>query len=61
MNDLERRMDNVDLNRGRGVGDYNRKQMSTHTRPPLLTLPFTVYRQDRHINPRSRLHRPTWV
>jgi hypothetical protein len=26
-----------------------------------LSLPFNVYRQDRHINPRSRLHRPTWV
>jgi hypothetical protein len=59
MNDLERRMDNVDLNRGRGapVGEYNRKQTATRTRP----LPFTVYRQDRHIKPRSRLHRPTWV
>jgi hypothetical protein len=43
MNDLERRMDNVDLNRGRGasVGEYNRKQTATHTRPPLLIL--TIY------------------
>jgi hypothetical protein len=40
MNDLERRMDGVDLGRGRSttVGDYNRKQTVTHTRLPLLTL-----------------------
>jgi len=41
MNDLERRMDGVDLSRGRGatVGDYNSKRRVTHVLgPPLLTL-----------------------
>jgi hypothetical protein len=41
MNDLERRMDNVDLSRGRGasVGEYNSKQRRTRApRPPLLIL-----------------------
>src|SRR6266446_6910062 len=41
MNDLERRMDGVDLGRGRNapVGEYNSKQRVTYApRPPLLTL-----------------------
>ena len=40
MNDLERRMDAVDLGRpwNASVGDYNSKQMVTHAlRLPLLT------------------------
>jgi hypothetical protein len=68
MNDLDRRMDNVDLNRGRGasVGEYNSKQRRTHApRPPLLIPPCLVWpidHQDRNINnPRWRLRRPTWV
>lgn len=45
MNDLERRMDGVDLNRGRGasVGEYNRRQTVTPcTEGTYLSLPFTV-------------------
>jgi hypothetical protein len=41
MNDLERRMDGVDLGRGRNtsVGEYNRRQSVIHTpMPPLLIL-----------------------
>ena len=64
MNDLERRMDNVDLSRGRGasVGEYNSKQRRTRTpRPPLLILVLVMPNQDHHIKARSRLHRPTWA
>ena len=45
MNDLERRMDGVDLAgrpRNTSVGDYNSKRTVIHTRPPLLIL--AVYR-----------------
>ena len=44
MNDLERRMDGVDLAgrpRNASVGDYNRKQTVTHTPGHLLILPFS--------------------
>ena len=65
MNDLDRRMDNVDLNRGRGasVGEYNSKQRRTHAprSPLLISVVWPIDRQDRNINPRWRLHRPTWV
>jgi hypothetical protein len=59
-------MDGVDLGRGRGasVGDYNSKRKLTHvSRPSLLILVLSrrSNHQDRHIKPRSRHHRPTWV
>ena len=47
MNDIERRMDNVNLSgrlRNPPVGDYNRKQTVTHAPGSQLQyLPFTVY------------------
>jgi hypothetical protein len=58
-------MDGVDLGRPRNASvDYNSKRRLTHVpRPPslILVLSRRSTLQDRHIKPRSRLHRPTWV
>lgn len=62
MNDLERRMDNVDLNRARGapMGEFNSKRRATRVPWPAFLI-SSVNPQDRPISTRSHRHRPTWV
>jgi len=62
MNDLDRRMDNVDLNRARGpsVGEYNSKRKATYAPRPAFLISL-VNPQGRPISTRSHRHRPTWV
>lgn len=62
MNDIERRMDNVDINRARGasVGDYNSKRRATHVPRPAFLI-SSVNPQGLPISNRSHRHRPTWV
>jgi hypothetical protein len=59
MNDLERRMDGVDLGRGRNasVSEYNSKRRA-HPYVEASLLTSSLNYQDRRINPRSHLHRP---
>ena len=62
MNDLERRMDGVDLGRGRNAsqGEYNSKRWGPYI-SKLAFLISSVTRQGHRISTRSRRHRPTWA
>jgi hypothetical protein len=59
MNDLERRMDNVDLGRPRNE-PYNSKRMGTYTKR-LAFLISSADHQSRHIRAPSPRPRPTWA
>lgn len=61
MNDLERRMDGVDLGRGRNTaqGEFNSKRWGPYISK--LAFLISVNRQGRRISTRSRPHRPTWA